>query len=92
MTEPRPIEERRNAVAAAVADAWGGYVPLSVRYAAADAADRLVVAWQDQLPKPPDTGDALGTDQGGALTRCSYCARWTDRAGGVCSTCAEAGG
>lgn len=43
----RVREERRNELAQLIQNQWTGHVPLSVRYAAADAADALVVAWFD---------------------------------------------
>lgn len=50
--ERKPEPERLNALTAAVQEGWG-YVPLSVRYRAADAADATVSAWTDGHPIDP---------------------------------------
>lgn len=46
LASPTPLDpnERLNRLAATASDAWGG-LPLSVRYAAARAADELVATW-----------------------------------------------
>lgn len=47
MTMPLSKPERLNLIARAVEEAWGGYVPLSVRYRAAENADRDAQTWWD---------------------------------------------
>lgn len=46
--------EARNRIAQAVEHAHGGWVPLSVRYGAADAALALLDGWMDAAPEVVD--------------------------------------
>lgn len=53
-----PIETRLTLVAGALEKGWNQDLPLSVRYAAARAADAVVYQWMAEHPDPDAMDDA----------------------------------